>query len=104
VDVQEILAAVHDPDTAVAVKAERSLLAELEGGCQVPIGGYAFVMAGEVTLTGLVASLDGQKVFRVTRTAVRQEAEALGRQVARVLLDQGARQVLAEIYNDSECK
>ena len=100
VEVHQILAPVHDADTAVAVEAERSLLRELEGGCQVPIGGHAFVRGDDVTLTGLVASLDGRKVFRVTRYALRQDAEALGREVARALLDRGARQVLAEIYSD----
>lgn len=103
-DVQQILAPVHDGDTAVAVRAERSLLKELEGGCQVPIGGHALVQGDEVTLTGLVASLDGRKVFRVIRSAGRQDAEALGREVARVLLDRGARQILADIYSDLERK
>lgn len=100
VEVRQILAPVHDADTAVAVEAERSLLRELEGGCQVPIGGHALVQGDHVTLTGLVASLDGRRVFRVTRSAGRQEAEVLGREVARALLDRGARQVLAEIYSD----
>ncbi|GKT08467.1 hydroxymethylbilane synthase [Desulforhabdus sp. TSK] len=100
VEVRQILAPVHDADTAVAVEAERSLLRELEGGCQVPIGGHALVQGDHVTLTGLVASLDGRRVFRVTRSAERQEAEVLGREVARALLDRGARQVLAEIYSD----
>jgi hydroxymethylbilane synthase len=98
VEVQQILVLVHDADTAVAVRAERSLLRELEGGCQVPIGGHAVVRGDDVTLTGLVASLDGRKVFRVTRSAGREDAEALGCEVARVLLDRGARQILAEIY------
>jgi hydroxymethylbilane synthase len=104
VEVRQILAPVHDADTAVAVEAERSLLRELEGGCQVPIGGHALVQGDYVTLTGLVASLDGRKVFRVTRSAGRQDAEALGREVARALLDRGARQILAEIYSDGASK
>jgi len=54
----------------------------------VPIGGHGLVQGDHVTL------------FRVTRSAGRQEAEVLGREVARALLDRGARQVLAEIYSD----
>jgi len=50
---------------AVAVEAERSFLEKLEGGCQVPIGGYAKVTGSNVELSGLVASLDGVKCSEV---------------------------------------
>ena len=85
-------------ETNVAVRAERSLLMELEGGCQVPIGGHARVANELVELCGLVASLDGRKLFRVARSAPLEEAEALGKRVAAELLLLGARQVLDEIY------
>ena len=97
-EIRNLLALLHDPDTAVAVQAERSLLKELEGGCQVPIAGYAQVLEEQVELTGLVASLDGKKIFRRTRSAAKEEAESLGRELAQELLDAGAREVLEEIY------
>ncbi len=96
--VREILSPLNHSDTAVAVEAERSLLKELEGGCQVPIGGYARLAGGNLELSGLVASLDGTEVFRAIRTAPRGEAEALGRAVAKELLDSGAGRILDEIY------
>jgi hydroxymethylbilane synthase len=97
--VRELLALLHDSDTAVAVQAERSLLKGLEGGCQVPIAGYAQVSDGRVVeLTGLVASLDGKQIFRRTRSAPCDQAESLGRDLARELLDAGARSILDEIY------
>jgi hydroxymethylbilane synthase len=81
-------------ETAVAVGAERSLLLELGGGCQVPIGGYARIMGNRVELCGLVASLDGRQMFRAVRSAPLEDAVALGQRVAAELLDQGARQIL----------
>jgi hydroxymethylbilane synthase len=95
---QEIVSLLHDSDTAIALEAERAFLAELEGGCQVPIGGHARVMGGEVELTGVVCSLDGALLYRESRRAPIGEAGALGRELARALLDAGAGAVLEEIY------
>ncbi len=95
---RELLAPLHDPETAVAVQAERSFLHELEGGCQVPIAGHARLSGDLVELTGLVASLDGTHIYRTTRAAARNDAGPLGRELARELLDAGAREVLEEIY------
>jgi hydroxymethylbilane synthase len=97
-EVRGLLAPLHDPDTAVAVQAERSFLKRLEGGCQVPIAGYARVLGEQVELTGLVASLDGKKIYRRTRSSAKEEAESLGRGLAQELLDAGAADVLEEVY------
>jgi len=100
--IRERLAPLHDPETAVAVRAERSLLKELEGGCQVPVAGYARVLEGRIVeLSGLVASLDGKQIYRRTRSAPCNEAESLGRGLARELLDGGARRILQEIYRSA---
>ncbi len=97
--VHNLLTPLHDADTAVAVQAERSLLKELEGGCQVPIAGFARVLDDrQVELSGLVASIDGKTVHRLTRSAPCEEAQALGRGLARELLEAGARAILEEIY------
>ena len=93
-----LLAPLQHQDTAVAVTAERALLKELEGGCQVPIGGHARVMGETVELTGLVASLDGREIFLSTRSALREEAEYLGRSLAREILAAGGKRILEEIY------
>ncbi len=95
---QEILSHLHDDDTAVAVRAERGFLEQLEGGCQVPIGGHARVVGDEVELTGMVLSLDGKRQFMRTQRARKDQAWALGRELARRLLEEGARAILEEIY------
>ncbi|QCQ22524.1 hydroxymethylbilane synthase [Desulfoglaeba alkanexedens] len=97
-EVWGLLRGLHDVSTASAVTAERAFLKELEGGCQVPIGGHAQVLGASVALTGLVVSLDGRTLCRETRQAPCEEAERLGRELARELLDRGARTILEEVY------
>lgn len=98
-EIRQLLEPLHDPDTTVAVRAERSLLKTLEGGCQVPIAGYARVLEGcRVELTGMVASIDGKQIFRRTSSAPCDEAESLGCDLARELLDAGARRILEDLY------
>lgn len=99
--IRRFLASLNHPQSAVAVSAERSLLKELEGGCQVPIGGHAKVTGSVIELSGLVASLDGMEVFRVVRTGPLEEAVELGKRVAAELLDLGARRILDEVYKST---
>lgn len=96
--IRNILSPLDHPESATAIQAERSLLKELEGGCQVPIGGHARIVADTIELAGLVASLDGRQVYRAVRSAPLAEAVELGRRVAAQLLDAGARKVLEEVY------
>jgi hydroxymethylbilane synthase len=82
----------------VTVTAERVFLARLEGGCQVPIAGHALLEGEELTLDGLVASVDGKRYVRYALSGSAQEAESLGTKVAEELLQRGAHQILQEIY------
>jgi len=89
------LAFFHDEKTALAVRAERALLKTLEGGCQVPIAAFATVADDNlVTLTGLVAALDGRQIIKEKMSGT--EPEPLGESLARTLLERGAEQLLAE--------
>jgi len=99
--VRRLLAPLDHPESAVAVRAERSLLKVLEGGCQVPIGGYARVIGQNIELVGTVASLDGREVFRANGTAPGGEAVELGARVAAELLESGAKHILDEVYNSA---
>jgi hydroxymethylbilane synthase len=87
-----LLAAIADPAATAAARAERALLAALDGGCQVPIAGYARPVAGGVALTGLVASLDGSEVLRAEDQG--EDPEQVGRTVAASLRAQGADRLL----------
>jgi hydroxymethylbilane synthase len=88
----------HAP-TSIAVRAERSLLRTLEGGCQIPIG--ALTVAGgspdEIRLHGLVADPEGGTVVRGTMAGSLADPEALGARLAEDLLSQGADAILARL-------
>jgi hydroxymethylbilane synthase len=97
--------AVHDPETAIPVAAERAFLRRLEGGCQVPVAAYARRcqnQAGQHTLRldGRVIALSGESMAEGTEeAAVRDEAEAekMGARLAERLLASGAAAILADV-------
>ena len=92
------LAFFHDQKSALAVRAERALLKTLEGGCQVPIAAHATVDENNrISLTGLVAALDGRKIIK--EMACGKEPENLGDGLARTLLKQGADELLKECFD-----
>jgi len=93
-EINALLAPLHHKKTAICVNAERALNARLNGGCQVPIGGYAELEGDEVRLRGLIGFPDGSKLFRSEKRSTHAEAEALGVEIAEDLLSQGGGEVL----------
>jgi len=83
----------HQP-TAMRCYAERAFLRELEGGCQVPIGVNTVLEGDRLTLTGLVASLDGKTVIKDIMTGNATNAAEIGTELAKKLRAQGAQEVL----------
>lgn len=105
-DVRELTAFLDHQPTRLCVMAERGLLAGLDGGCQVPIGGHASLDGDIMSLSGMVAEPDGTVVLRrLARGTVTDDAgaDALGRSLADELLKAGARRILEKLYaEDSE--
>ncbi|MBS3803861.1 MAG: hydroxymethylbilane synthase [Oleiphilaceae bacterium] len=94
-----LLEPLNHIDSWDRVTAERALNRRLDGGCQVPIAGYALLQPDDTLwLRGLVGAVDGSEIFRVEGLAPRAEGERLGRELAEDLLALGAGRVLAEIY------
>ncbi len=96
--VNDLIAGLHHPDTASRVRAERSMNHRLQGGCQVPIGGYALLEDGQLWLRGLVGTVDGSEIVRAEIRGPQTEAEVLGHTLAGEMLDHGARRILDELY------
>jgi len=90
-----LLSRYNDEQTARAVEAERSFLAELNGGCQVPIGAHAEMADGLIRLTGMVGTPDGGTVLKDSMTGT--DARLLGRELARRLIGLGADRILADV-------
>jgi hydroxymethylbilane synthase len=96
-ELRQMLQALEDRATRVAVAAERSLLAGLEGGCTVPLAGYATLRQDELHLRGLVGRPDGTLVVRGERTGPAASAQEMGRALAQELLERGGRGILAAL-------
>lgn len=96
-----LLRVLDHPETHLAVRAERSLMKVLEGGCQVPIGAIARIEDGMLVLDGVVASLDGANLVRGRVVGPPDKPEELGIELADVLLSAGADRILAELHGTS---
>ncbi len=95
--VREALSRLEHPPTRAAVEAERSLLRQLEGGCQVPIGAWAREENGSFVLEACVMSLDGKTYLRDRLSGTAAEAAALGESLAQRLRAAGAQCILDDI-------
>lgn len=97
-ETNELLSALHDSDTGYCVSAERAMNARLNGGCQVPIAGFAQLQNKQLFMRGLVGSPDGCVLYRSERSGTVEEAETLGRLIAEDLLAQGANEILQALF------
>ena len=100
-DVHQLLAPLADATTTACVLAERAMNNCLQGGCQVPIGGYAVLRNNEIYLRALVGALDGSAIIRAEGKSAVENGEELGVQIAEQLLRQGADKILQSIYRES---
>jgi hydroxymethylbilane synthase len=97
-EVLEVLKVLEHAPSRDRCYAERAFLRELEGGCQVPIGVNTAIEDGILTLTGMVASLDGKRLIKDSVSGDPSHGEVLGRDLAHKVRDAGAGEILAEIF------
>ena len=93
----EFISALNHEQTNHAVTAERSLVGRLDGGCQVPIGAYAKIEDNLITLKGLVASLDGETIYRSKNIGPVNDAINIGQDLGSTLLKMGANEILEKL-------
>ncbi|MHB8534929.1 MAG: hydroxymethylbilane synthase [Sulfuricaulis sp.] len=94
----KLLAPLNHRETQLCITAERALNAGLDGGCQVPVGGYAELHGETLHLRGLVGEPDGSRLLRAEVRGPAAQAEQLGVRLAQQLLAQGARDILDKVY------
>jgi hydroxymethylbilane synthase len=96
----ELLGAIEDRPSRMAVDAERAFLAELGGGCTLPAGAHAVIEPdGSVTITAMLATVDGRLLLRETQSG--DDPVALGRSVALYLLDDAGGRSLLDVEFDA---
>ena len=99
-DLRQLLAPLNHPDTAHAVRAERTLSLTFGGSCQIPLAAFATVDGSGMHLRAMVATPDGKRIARAEINGEATAPEALGRQIASLLEAQDARSILAECKTD----
>lgn len=96
------LSKLTDAATWKEAHTERSFLAAMDGGCQVPIAGFAKSKGQEITLTGLVAAPDASVVYKETVTGI--DADTVGKELARILTEQGAFDLIQKVKAEQDVK
>jgi hydroxymethylbilane synthase len=96
-DTLEILTPLNHVPTSMSVTAERALLSAMGGGCQVPIGAHGRVIGDVLELSACVAALNGESIVRAVHTGKPDDAEKIGRDLAKTLLEMGGKEMLAQI-------
>ena len=95
--IYDFISTLNHEQTHYAVSAERSLVGRLDGGCQVPIGAYARIEKGLITLKGLVASLDGEVIYKLENAGPVDDAINIGQELGSKLLKMGANEILEKL-------
>ena len=90
----EILKNINHFESYATVTAERALLKSLGGGCQIPIAALGTINGSTLSLEGLVADIDGNQIIRSTASGEPQQAKEVGKELAKILIDMGAKSLL----------
>ncbi|OZU89810.1 hydroxymethylbilane synthase [Virgibacillus indicus] len=97
-EISELLAKINDEYTTRTVTAERTFLHLLEGGCQVPIGGHAYLENDEIVLTALVGTPDGKTILKEIVRGT--DPKAVGEEAADKLIKQGAKEIVEQVKEE----
>jgi hydroxymethylbilane synthase len=88
---------LNDQTTWDCLLAERTLLTELEGNCQIPLAGYCVLNGDELFLRALIADPEGESILHYEARAARKDSVKLGREAAQWLLNNGAEEILKKV-------
>lgn len=94
---QRIIAACNHPETEFRLKAERSFLQVLEGGCSIPVFALATLEKDSLILKGGIISLDGKHRISLEVSGEKTESEVLGKKLAALVFAAGGKEILDDI-------
>ncbi len=89
-----LVAALDDSETRACLTAERALLRELEGGCQVPLGAWARLEAGQLRIDACLLSPDGRECLRDSQRGSAADAQRIGQRLGQALKEAGGEKIL----------
>jgi len=95
-EINDIIFQINHKESSISASAERAFLAELGGGCQVPVGCYARIKKDRINILGLIASTDGREIIREEIDGSVEIHQALGRELALIILNKGGREILSK--------
>jgi len=101
-EVEETTRFLNDPESSIAISAERAFLKRLGGGCQVPIAAFGRIEDSTLKIDGMVGTIDGKRLIRHHAEGTVEEAESLGIKLAEILLSKGVEEILEEVYKKSQ--
>ncbi len=99
--VYEAIAFLDHRESRIRAECERAFLRELQGGCQVPIGAYAWIEGKKLKLKAFISDLEGRKFLEGIEEGDLHQAEQVGKKLAKRLLEEGGKEILEEIYHQS---
>jgi hydroxymethylbilane synthase len=99
-DINEIISKLDHPATHQIITGERAFLHRLEGGCQVPMAAYGTIKNSELTITGIVAEIDGSRIIKQIITGPVTDAAKIGKELAERLIDMGAGEILDRLTQE----
>lgn len=98
-EINDILKKISHRQTEICVEIERNFLSTLEGGCTAPIGAFAEKIENQIRFKGALCSLDGKNYIATDESFEYNEHENFGEKFAHVVLENGGRELMAEIKN-----
>ena len=93
----QLLASLDNPDARITTDVERKILAELHGGCSIPLGVYSTVNDDIVKIIAVISDVDGVKYIRTEETCKIEDIDTAAKKIAEHLLNEGGKEILAEI-------
>ncbi len=96
--IKECISFLDHRESRIRAEAERSFLRKLEGGCQVPIGAYAWIEEGKLKIRAFISDLSGKKFIEGYEEGKVEEAQEIGKRLADRLLEEGGKEILESIY------
>lgn len=98
-EINDILSMINHKTTQICVEMERNFLNTLEGGCTAPIGAFAEIFEDQIRFKAALCSLDGKNCIATDENFIYNEEENFGRKFAKVVLENGGKELMAEIKN-----